>query len=53
MVPRKDIRDQVQEYIAGHIYWIMIFVFQYVYIIYFIEKKTKAQGSPELAKAPS
>lgn len=53
MVPHKDTQGQVQEYILGHIYWIIIFVFQYVYIVYFIEKKTKVQGSPELAKAPS
>lgn len=52
MVPHKDIQGQVQEYIVGHIYWIIIFVFQYVYIIYFVEKKTKAQVSPELAKDP-
>lgn len=53
MVPHKDTRGQVQEYALGHIYWIIIFVFQYVYIVDFIEKKTKVQGSPELAKAPS
>ena len=51
MVSHKDMQSQVQEYIIGYIYWI-ICVFQYVYIIHFIEKK-KVQEGPELSKASS
>ena len=44
MVSHKDMQSQVQEYIIGYIYWI-ICVFQYVYIIHFIEKKKGAGRS--------